>query len=44
METRSFKTAAFGGFDKQDVLDAFEELTREYQAEKEDYKPLKVFK
>lgn len=36
MEMRSFKTAAFGGFDKQDVLDAFEQLTREYQAEKEE--------
>ncbi|MBC8611173.1 Uncharacterised protein [uncultured Ruminococcus sp.] len=36
MEMKSFKTAAFGGFDKQDVLNAFEELSREYKKEKEE--------
>ena len=33
MEMNTFKTTKFGGFDKQDVLDGFEALSREYKAE-----------
>lgn len=36
METRNFRTATFGGFDKQDVLDAFEELSNEHKTQVED--------